>query len=344
MPLHLVIPGLLWSRDSLRETCRDLSLPALSTVLGRGERSLAPARTLLDFLAASFGLSGEELPWAALRLAGEDRPPGDAIWLCADPSHLRFARDTLVLVDATELDISGDEAGELVASLNRHFSDVGAFHMQTPQRWYLRVAAPPQIRTRPLEAVIGRSFDAFLPEGPDATRWRALLNEVQMLLHGHPVNAAREAAGKPPINSAWLWGAGRMPTGIGSIFSSLLAEDPIALGLAHAAGIDSARLPAHGSEAIRRAAHGAVLAVIDTLRAAALHRDASAWRSGLVELERQWFAPLLEAIYGGQLRELRVTAPGDEATLEVTLAAQDRWKFWRRPVSLGELDRAAAAP
>jgi hypothetical protein len=36
--------------------------------------------------------------------------------------------------------------------------------------------------------------------------------EAQMTLHGHPLNAAREAAGQRPINSVWFWGCGAMPT------------------------------------------------------------------------------------------------------------------------------------
>ena len=40
---------------------------------------------------------------------------------------------------------------------------------------------------------------------------RMLLNEVQVLLHQHPLNAARQTRGLPPVNSVWFWGAGRLP-------------------------------------------------------------------------------------------------------------------------------------
>jgi len=62
-----------------------------------------------------------------------------------------------------------------------------------------------------------------------------------------------------------------------------------------------------------------------------------------VRLEQEWLAPLLGALYGGSLRELRLTGLGDEAAIEVALTAADRWKFWRRPVALGDLDRDIAA-
>jgi len=57
--------------------------------------------------------------------------------------------------------------------------------------------------------VIGRNVDAWLPRQPEAKRLRRLQNEVQMLLHRHPVNAAREAAGALAVNSFWLSGCGR---------------------------------------------------------------------------------------------------------------------------------------
>ena len=37
------------------------------------------------------------------------------------------------------------------------------------------------------------------------------MNEAQMILHTHPVNAEREARGMPAVNSVWLWGGGTLP-------------------------------------------------------------------------------------------------------------------------------------
>ena len=47
-------------------------------------------------------------------------------------------------------------------------------------------------------------LEAFLPHGNDLKRWQKLLTELQMLLHAHPVNAARAQRGARPINSLWL--------------------------------------------------------------------------------------------------------------------------------------------
>jgi hypothetical protein len=44
---------------------------------------------------------------------------------------------------------------------------------------------------------------------PQQERWlKRLLTEVQMLLHHHPVNLARQEQGLPVINSLWCWAGG----------------------------------------------------------------------------------------------------------------------------------------
>jgi len=40
---------------------------------------------------------------------------------------------------------------------------------------------------------------------PQPRNWHALMNEIQMLWHDHPVNRAREADGLPVVNAAWPW-------------------------------------------------------------------------------------------------------------------------------------------
>jgi hypothetical protein len=336
MALHLVVPGLLWPQDSLREVVSDLALPALSALLGRGERRFSAPGNLLAWLGDTFKLPGGEKPWGSLRRSGEADGASEGTWICADPVHIRFARDAMVVTDAGELAIAMDEAEELIAALNAHFPDIGQFVAVTPQRWYLRVDRSPDIRTHDLHHVIGRNFPLFLPEGPDALRWRALLNETQMLLHAHPRNAEREATGRPVVNSLWFWGAGTLPAPEKSGISAALSNDPVAIGLARRAGIPTAQKPADASAVLGQ--DGDVLVILDDLAWPTLRGDAGAWREILVRLEQQWFAPLLEAVYAGKLAELRIAAPGDRGALELTLTPKDRWKLWRRPMALWNLE------
>jgi hypothetical protein len=53
--------------------------------------------------------------------------------------------------------------------------------------------------------------DEFMPASDKTGRHHRLLGELQMALHEHKVNAAREAAGARVVNSLWFWGGGTAP-------------------------------------------------------------------------------------------------------------------------------------
>jgi 2,3-bisphosphoglycerate-independent phosphoglycerate mutase len=50
-----------------------------------------------------------------------------------------------------------------------------------------------------------------LPRGTGADLLRELMQAGSVLIHDHPVNQARVAAGKRPANAIWLWGQGQAP-------------------------------------------------------------------------------------------------------------------------------------
>ena len=78
----------------------------------------------------------------------------------------------------------------------------------TPTAWYLAHESLAGLATASPDRVIGRNVDPWLTPGPEARRLRRLQNEVQMRLHDHPLNAAREAEGRLPVNSVWISGCG----------------------------------------------------------------------------------------------------------------------------------------
>ncbi len=69
-----------------------------------------------------------------------------------------------------------------------------------------------QIRFTPPHDISTLSIEDYLPRGEGAEILQELANSAQMILHDHPVNNTRVAAGKVPANSIWLWGEGRKPT------------------------------------------------------------------------------------------------------------------------------------
>lgn len=288
MHVELTIPGLLAAPPAER-------LPALELLLARAHATSVETQGLHAWLGEAFGV--DPLPAGALT-AGEA-----GFWLRADPVHLSVMRDRLVLVPVQGL--APAEAQALVDTLNRHFAGLHEFRFRHPDRWVMR-SEPAELDTLPAAEMAGRDIDPQLPGG----KWPALLNEIQMALHDHPVNEARQL----PVNSVWLWGAGELPAKAAGPWRSVTADEPVALGLARLAGI-SRRAPARSAEDWLDAMpeDGRHLVLLHAAHAA---------------LEADWCAPLLAALKSGRIGMLSLHAP--DAGLSFEIARGDLRRFWRR--------------
>jgi 2,3-bisphosphoglycerate-independent phosphoglycerate mutase len=67
-------------------------------------------------------------------------------------------------------------------------------------------------RTQPPHDIPDRPIAGHLPQGPGGELLRWLMEQSRAVLAGHPVNAARVAAGKRPATQVWLWGQGQAPS------------------------------------------------------------------------------------------------------------------------------------
>ena len=296
MHAELIVQGLFGAAEPGRR------LPALELLVARGRSREADARSLPAWLAEVFDI--EPLPAGALTAGAE------GFWVRADPVHLQLMRDSMVLVPVTGLQQA--EADALVATLNRQFAGRHEFRAPHPQAWAMR-AEPAALEARPPQELAGMDIDPRLPGAP----WTALLSEIQMALHEHPVNEAREL----PVNSVWLWGAGTLPRSASGPWRSVSASEPLTLGLARAAGI-ATRAPARSADAwlVDLPGEGRHLAVLEGAAAA---------------LEEDWFAPLLAALRSGRVGMVTLHLPDAGATVETTRG--DLRRFWRRPRALGGL-------
>lgn len=350
MQLCLVVPDLLWPEPADAALFGEQSPAGLSWLLGRSPCHRSPPLPREVALLACLG--GETAqPIAHLRLLGERLPTplaalpehAGAHWCCADPVHLRFHQERIVLADAGAFSLSEDEALRLCHELNRQFAELGSFHVASPARWYLRLNAPLAADSMPLSAVAGRRLDGTLP-GTTSPLSR-IMNELQMVLHQHPLNAAREARGEPTINALWLWGSEvtALPEKRSSApFSFLFADDPLALGLARAPGKASAAVPAGLADLLADDARGAApLVLLDDLARHVPYEDNAAWQAALLRLESGWFAPAREHL-GREISCIRLIAPTVYGLLEWQIKAGERWKFWRKPASLAALAQALA--
>jgi 2,3-bisphosphoglycerate-independent phosphoglycerate mutase len=68
-----------------------------------------------------------------------------------------------------------------------------------------------QTKTQPPHDIPDKPIAEYLPKGPGGELLRELMEKSRPLLHDHPANRARVAAGKRPATQIWLWGQGRAP-------------------------------------------------------------------------------------------------------------------------------------
>jgi hypothetical protein len=231
-PLHTSVE--LWLPDLQRF---DPSHP-LRTLLQRADHLGDGAKGYLGGLATYFPCGGQ-LPAAALlreHLVGD---AGDASWLSADPAWMQPDLSGARLLACGQLPLSPEEARALAEPLKPMFEEAGlALEISAPDRWHVRL--PPHTELPDFdtpEQALGEDLYEHLPSGPKGRRWRVLLNEVQVMLHQHPINAQRHARGLPPINSVWFWGGGALPSHLTTSLAGVIGEDVLLRALAKRAGI-----------------------------------------------------------------------------------------------------------
>jgi hypothetical protein len=328
MHCELIVPGLFGQASGTRAA-------SLELLLARGRTATAESISLEAWLEEGFALEEARLAAGALTIAACGAEPGEHFWARIDPVHLRLMRDRLIVVPSAAFTLSREEADALVDGLNRHFGDRLPVTAAQTERWCARLHGDFAFNAAsPLE-VAGRDVDLTLRIGGEAgKRWRTLLNEVQMLLHAHPVNEAREARGEPTVNSLWLWGVGSAPRVPASKWQSVTAADPVAIGLARLSGTRHRALPADANAWLQSAPEeGRHLVLLDALRAPLALGQRAEYDERIEALEQRWFAPLLAALRAGRLGMITVHVPDSLGASFETIRGDLR-RFWRRPKAL----------
>lgn len=332
--IDLLVPGLFGPVPVLEADLPDL--PALEKLLGRADRLGVKGPDSIALLFDRFGIDvgsdrgAPSAPFSHLADAPDADPSG--FWLHADPVHLRPDRDRLLLFDSRHFGLERGEADSLVGLFNGHFTADG-LHLEAPssERWYLRVEKPPRIRSSALSDLVGRSIERSSLRGEDASQWMRWLNEVQMLFHHSEVNQRRERAGMPTVSGIWPWGGGTLPASIPQTrYQSVLASNPLAVGLASAAGVAAHPIPDTPDAMPAVESGDRTLLYWDALWPAVLDGDGVAWTSEISRFE-QWLAMLADRLRAGELAELSLF-PCDEMRLRATRRVLRR--FWRRPTPI----------
>ena len=291
-----------------------IALPAtLAKALGKSDRATRDAGRQAQ-LARQFQLLPNRWAEAALtRVADTDEADARLSgWLRADPAYIRpdlNGARLLGIGDALGIEQADVEA--LLPALRPLFGDAGfTLDAPTPSRWYLRLPREAKLPAfaSPDDA-LGDDVFEHIVDGPEARRWRVLASEAQVTLHNHPRNAQRIAAGKVPINSLWFWGGGLLPDSIASGFPTVFSDDVLLHGIARIGKLDAMPMK------------DATLDIDDALVDLRAVRDPRA----VVE---SWLAPVAASV---STRE----AVFDFADGQVfTLRANQRWRFWRKPLAV----------
>ena len=318
MHLTLAVPGLLALDPATLAAARSLAR------LARYAGPPATRRGDLDALLAAGSLdsaTGGSAPLAAL---GAGLDPGTSHVLRADPVSLVAGRNDVALAARID-DLDGDETGAMIATLNAHFAHDGlTFHAPRADAWFVLQDTAPDLTTTPLAVVRGAIYP-WLPAGGDAVRWRRWLSEMQMLLHAHPANAAREARGRVPVTGVWISEGGRLAertAGTGSIDLRAAGR-----GRRHrtrngpAAPNGRGRAAESVSPSCRCRTTRWWCSIVPLQR---MHRDGlrtgwdrPSWRSSAARSRRCRFLPT-------------VTGPPPRGTPRVRHGASARWREWRQ--------------
>jgi hypothetical protein len=330
--LALLLPGLCGPVSDPPVTDYLVPRPvALDRLLSRSKVQQAGGLDLDSTLCHWFGLDDgphSSLPLASLTYLSDTGEQSPGYLLRADPVHLRADQSSLRLFDSHGFSMTQEEADELVAAFNDFYAERGwRLTAPRPQRWYLSLPADPGITTTPIGNVAGQVVDPCLPRGAAAAEWHALLNEVQMLLHAHPVNSAREQRGEPAINSLWFWGGGVLPAAVQTRADRVITDHPLGMGLAQQAGISRVDVPVDVDALLAQTDDGLSLLVNDVLDGPSRYGDIGSWVDALQQLEQHWFAPLLAAIKDGEVAALEIYPCNGYRYM--TSKRQQR-RFWKR--------------
>jgi hypothetical protein len=201
-------------------------------------------------------------------------------------------------------------------------------------------------------------FDHLPADAKGKIHWRRLQNELQMLLSQHPVNAAREAAGKLAINGIWFWGAGALSEPppepqepnrsvmlpltnpknmikppmvvrpkVEHPYELLLAKLALARGLALDNDLALGNMPADFRGAEVNLVN--TLCVIHTATRALRRNDRHEWMKVVQALDKDWFSPARDALKAKSLDSLTLLLPNESGSLRTKLLPSKTWQFWK---------------
>jgi hypothetical protein len=285
------------------------------------------------------GRYAAEPPASIAAAALAQMPAHRAVWL-ATPVHLMAGLTSLHFDRRSVLRLQEAELEALTDAFRETFRDSG-FDLHPLGGGELLLSAPAGAAaastTEPARIPLLSVAEA-LPAGEGAGALRRLGAEIEMWLHGHPINEARARRGAPPIATLWVWGGGAPAVAPAAAAQApgdaAYGSDPYVRGLWRLAGGEARPMPVDWAALIAEPRAQRTLGVVEV--AELLHAHAS-WglADAVAEIDRVAISPSLAALHRGELDRLVLLA-NDRS---LTVRAADRWRLWRRaPTSRNGLE------
>jgi hypothetical protein len=140
-------------------------------------------------------------PAAALSRAARE---GAAV---ATPLHAALGLTDLTLLDPLQLQLSETDSRALCAACDAHVREDGMrLEYVSASEWRMVTDRNINVLAERPDWIVGEAMRPNMPRGEDGRLVERWMNELQMLLFTHPVNAARAERRLLPVNVVWLWG------------------------------------------------------------------------------------------------------------------------------------------
>lgn len=193
----------------------------------------SPEEEPLYRVAELVGHDAREDGLAALHFWGQTGERSASWMAAADPVHLEARLDHLFLHDLRGEIMPMSDLHPIFDFLQARLGSDSLGFARLGQQGYLRGNQEMATASVSARAIDGLRPDEFMPkQGVDdkADEHHRLLSEIQMALYEHEVNTNRVAAGRPEVNSLWIWGGGIAPEVVAKPILPLFGGDPLFKG------------------------------------------------------------------------------------------------------------------
>ncbi len=197
----LLLPSSLFAdRTSLKSLCEALPAhPELALCFDNASFENLNG-TWTDALRECVGASAD------LPFANAQSHTNDATTVAlATPLAATLGLTDLTVLDAEQTRLSEKDSRKLCDAANTHLAQDGILlKYLNATEWLFESTRSIEVLTEHPMFVAGENMRQFLPRGRDARLVERWMNELQMLLFSHQVNAERQQNSLLPINVVWL--------------------------------------------------------------------------------------------------------------------------------------------